>query len=97
MSWDQLSRYEKINARHIQEALGEAGVTKGDGPVSVSQVGRYYADAVRWQDGDVPLATLCRKTGWAPPETPSLEELHRRRTELQESLAAVEQQIAKHE
>jgi hypothetical protein len=96
MSWDKLSWHEKINARRIQDLLGDAGVTKGSGPVSVSQVGRYYADAVLWQDGEVPLATLCRKAGWSPPEVPDLDELHRRRAELRESLATVERQISEH-
>ena len=63
MKWEKMTRRQRDAARDITEQLWKAGVTG----CTVSQVAKYFDEAMSWDRGRMPLAELCEIAGWSCP------------------------------
>jgi hypothetical protein len=70
MRYDKMTNRQKDAASGIRDELGKLGVQGA----SVSQVAKYFDEAMAWRIGDLTLEALCEQTGWVPPAQDAAED-----------------------
>ncbi|MEV8396743.1 hypothetical protein [Streptomyces niveus] len=69
MDWTKMTARQRDAARVMLERLRKEGVSD----VSVSQVAKYFEEAMAWNRGEISLGSLCAQTGWDLPATAAPE------------------------
>lgn len=71
MNWQKMTAQQQEAARDIADRLHELGAASGGSPgVSVSQVARYFDEAMAWDRGQMTIRALCEATGWTYSPVP---------------------------
>lgn len=68
VDWTKMTARQRDAARAMLEKLRKEGVS-----TSVSQVAKYFEEAMTWNRGEISLGTLCAQTGWDLPATAAPE------------------------